>query len=194
MTLLRPCLSCGTPAPSVGRCTDCQRRLERTRHRGQPRSQTNAERGYGARWQRLSRRARRLQPFCIDDPTGATCFGGLTADHLLPGKVARTLRDVAVRYRRHNALRGQPTWDEAPPVALLVEDGDEGATQNSEGDDEKERPPAILEDRLDDPVDEGENDREHSSSIVGPAQPRWSSPRGGGWSPRPAGGCAAGGS
>lgn len=42
-----------------------------------PKSQSTTERGYGHRWQKLSQRARRIQPFCSDCGTTEN----LTADH-----------------------------------------------------------------------------------------------------------------
>lgn len=68
--MLRPCIDCGTPADG-SHCDDHQPR--RHRDRG-----TARQRGYSRRWDELSRRARRLQPFCTD--CGAT--EDLTADHL----------------------------------------------------------------------------------------------------------------
>jgi 5-methylcytosine-specific restriction enzyme A len=52
---LRPCLDCGTPSPGP-RCTE-----HTTKAKG-----TNTQRGYDNRWRRLSRQARRLQPWCSD--------------------------------------------------------------------------------------------------------------------------------
>lgn len=52
---LRPCLDCGEPATGprcAGHTTD--------------RKAPAAARGYDAAWTRLSKRARRLQPFCSD--------------------------------------------------------------------------------------------------------------------------------
>jgi len=54
---LRPCLDCGEPT-ALTRCPE--------------------HRGYDAEWDRLSRRARRLQPWCSD--CGST--EDLQADHL----------------------------------------------------------------------------------------------------------------
>lgn len=63
---LRPCLECGTPSDGP-RCT------EHTVDTKAP----AAQRGYDWQWTKLSRRARRLQPFCSD--CGAT--DDLQADH-----------------------------------------------------------------------------------------------------------------
>lgn len=62
---MTPCLDCGEP-------TDTSRCPEHT-IKG-----TATQRGYDAAWDRLSKRARRLQPFCTD--CGAT--EGLQCDHL----------------------------------------------------------------------------------------------------------------
>lgn len=57
-------------------------------------------RGYDYRWQRLSERARRLQPWCSDCGTS----DDLTADHL--HWPARGLEDVEVVCRSCNSKRG----------------------------------------------------------------------------------------
>lgn len=66
---LRPCITCGEPS-------DGPRCPEHTRD-WRPKAPA-AERGYDAAWERLSRRARRLQPWCSD--CGATA--DLQLDHL----------------------------------------------------------------------------------------------------------------
>ena len=82
----RPCLSCGEPSNGT-RCPTCQAaKTSRTdRRRG-----SAHQRGYSSRWQRLSSRARRLQPFCLW--CGST--GNLQTDHLR--WPARKLADVRV--------------------------------------------------------------------------------------------------
>ena len=94
---LRPCLTCGEPCAGP-RCTD---------HTLDPKAPA-AQRGYDAAWQRLSKRARRLQPFCLD--CGAT--EDLQADHLpqawarkAAGKPLR-LADVEVVCAPCNRARG----------------------------------------------------------------------------------------
>jgi 5-methylcytosine-specific restriction enzyme A len=52
---LRPCLDCGTPSPGP-RCSEHTIDTKPTAHK----------RGYDWQWTKLSRRARRLQPFCTD--------------------------------------------------------------------------------------------------------------------------------
>lgn len=75
---------------------------------------TTTQRGYGARWQRLSRKARQLQPFCSD--CGAT--EDLTGDHTPEawaryeaGKVLR-LKDIDVVCRTCNGERGKARGEE----------------------------------------------------------------------------------
>ena len=134
------CSDCGRPYQrerSTGYCDECRptrprtvRRLESERARG-----TNKERGYGAAWRRLSRRARRLQPWCSD--CGRT--DELTADHspeawrrVALGKPVR-LEDIDVVCRWCNADRGpargpdavdRPTMSSgAAELEALTEDG-----------------------------------------------------------------------
>ena len=93
---MRPCLDCGEPTIAA-RCTSCEARRQ-TRidtERGTP-----TERGYDSRWQKLSRAARRLQPWCTDCGTS----DDLTTDHLR--WPARTLDDVDVVCRPCNSRRG----------------------------------------------------------------------------------------
>lgn len=54
--ILRPCLDCGEPS-QASRCPA---------HAGLERKATARQRGYDARHDALSRRARKLQPFCGD--------------------------------------------------------------------------------------------------------------------------------
>ena len=76
-------------------------------------------RGYGSAWQRLSARARRLQPFCSD--CGAT--DDLTADHspeawerVAAGLPVR-LADVDVVCRGCNSRRGRARpWGDGVPA------------------------------------------------------------------------------
>lgn len=103
MPLLKPCLDCGqlTDAP---RCTE-----HRPKRVYKPKTQSRAERGYDWTWQKLSKRAREMSPFCEDCGTTED----LTVDHSpeawrrrLSGKAIR-LEDVAVVCRSHNARRGK---------------------------------------------------------------------------------------
>ena len=71
----RPCLTCGALSEQ-SRCDACTGRYNSMARRLYPKSSPRA-RGYNSRWDRLSRKARRLQPFCSD--CGAT--KDLQADH-----------------------------------------------------------------------------------------------------------------
>ena len=81
-TLRSVCSDCGTVyerTSSGSRCDDCKPTRERTARRivSESRRGTAKSRGYDAAWVRLSKRARRLQPFCSD--CGRTDH--LTTDH-----------------------------------------------------------------------------------------------------------------
>jgi len=68
---LKPCIDCGVPS-EASRCPEHAPSATELRH-------TSArERGYDAAWDRLSRKARTLQPWSLD--CGST--EGLTTDHL----------------------------------------------------------------------------------------------------------------
>lgn len=64
---LKPCVVCGTPS-GKSRCDA---------HRPKDRKPTRQQRGYDAAWERLSKRARRLQPWC----TRCGSVTDLQADH-----------------------------------------------------------------------------------------------------------------
>lgn len=72
VSLLRSvCSECGTVyerQTSGSRCPECTPTRERTARRivSESRRGTAKSRGYDAAWNRLSKRARRLQPFCSD--------------------------------------------------------------------------------------------------------------------------------
>lgn len=103
---LKPCVVCGEPS-AKSRCES---------HRPKDRKPSRQQRGYDAAWQELSRRARRLQPFCTD--CGAT--EDLQSDHSpeawqrkAAGKTIR-LQDIAVvcgdcNIRRGKARGGDPS-------------------------------------------------------------------------------------
>ncbi|WP_369022552.1 hypothetical protein [Micrococcus luteus] len=104
--LLRPCITCGELSLQA-RCGEHQ--LQRT-----PKAGAN-ELGYDYAWQKLSARARRLQPFCEDCGSPED----LTADHSVEawkrkaaGKVIR-LRDISVVCRRCNSERGAARGEKA---------------------------------------------------------------------------------
>lgn len=116
---LRPCLDCGEPATGP-RCPEHTLDHKPTAH----------ARGYDAAWTRLSKRARRLQPFCAD--CGST--EDLQTDHTpeawarkAAGKPIR-LQDVQVlcgpcnraagAARGHSATRGNAPTDRQPDPAV----------------------------------------------------------------------------
>lgn len=102
---MRPCLGCGVPVAienknAGARCIDCD--TARKKQGSGPRTHvlSSVRRGYDHAWRRLSKEARRLQPWCMD--CGAT--EDLTADHLR--WPARSLADVEVTCRSCNSKRG----------------------------------------------------------------------------------------
>lgn len=111
---LRPCIDCGEPTPAT-RCPEHDTRARRP----------SREAGYDHAWDKLSRRARAIQPWCSD--CGAT--EQLTADHLpeawarkAAGKVIR-LRDVDVLCSPCNSRRGSSRTGGDRPPAEVVSDG-----------------------------------------------------------------------
>lgn len=103
--LMKPCITCGELSDAA-RCPE---------HTEAKFVAPTTARGYGAAWQKLSVRARRLQPFCSD--CGAT--DDLTADHspeawerVAAGLPVR-LADVDVVCRGCNSRRGRARpWGE----------------------------------------------------------------------------------
>ena len=100
------CITCGEPSEAT-RCTEHHRETRQAR-RGKPKL-TAHQQGYDSRWTRLSKRARKLQPWCTD--CGATTE--LQADHspeawerYYAGKAIR-LQDIDVVCRDCNNARGQ---------------------------------------------------------------------------------------
>lgn len=84
----KPCVVCGTPTPG-SRCDEHQLRDTRDKR----------ERGYDWQWDQLSRRARRLQPFCTDCGSTEDLQGDHTPqawERKAAGKPIR-LRDIVVR-------------------------------------------------------------------------------------------------
>jgi hypothetical protein len=107
---LKPCVACGEPS-AKSRCPD---------HRPKDHQPPREARGYNRAWQQLSRRARRLQPFCTD--CGST--DDLQGDHSpeawerkAAGKTIR-LTDIDVVCgpcnRRRGAARGQTPRGDTP--------------------------------------------------------------------------------
>lgn len=100
-------------------CPDCRPKDESWRLR----DKTTDQRGYGYNWQQLSKRARRLQPFCTD--CGAT--EDLTADHTEQawqrydaGKTVR-LKDIDVVCRGCNSERGKARGDDIGERRKIVD-------------------------------------------------------------------------
>lgn len=97
--MMRPCLRCG--APSEG--ARCPEHTQPRRH-----ALSATRRGYDTAWAKLSKRARRLQPFCTDCGTTTD----LTADHTEEAWARRErglpirLTDVTVVCRSCNSRRG----------------------------------------------------------------------------------------
>ena len=102
--MMRPCADCGEPTEQ-SRCEE--HRLEQQRKQPPPKL-TYRQRGYDSAWDRLSRRARRIQPWCTDCGTTED----LTADHLPSAwqrkqqGLAVRLEDVDVTCRSCNTKRG----------------------------------------------------------------------------------------
>lgn len=107
---MKPCITCGEPCDGP-RCPD----HALPDHRG-----TAAARGYDSRWRRLSKRARKLQPFCSD--CGTT--DDLTVDHSTEAwqryeqNLTIRLSDVEVVCRACNSRRGA-----ARPRGTALEEG-----------------------------------------------------------------------
>lgn len=87
------------------------------------RTKTKQQRGYDARWDRLSKRARALQPFCSDCGSPED----LTADHTVEawrryeaGKRIR-LQDIDVVCRSCNSERGEARGENISERRLLVD-------------------------------------------------------------------------
>lgn len=101
------CPECGSVfsrEDSSAYCSDCKPPRDYF-----TRTKTTHERGYNERWNRLSRKARELQPFCSDCGT----MDDLTADHTEQawerfdaGKTIR-LQDIDVVCRSCNSARGE---------------------------------------------------------------------------------------
>ena len=97
--MLIPCLSCGELSPAT-RCPGCTREFNReTAKRYPPRG--SRSRGYDHAWDKLSRTARRLQPFC--SKCGAR--DDLQCDHT-PRAWARKERGLAIRLKDVDVLCG----------------------------------------------------------------------------------------
>lgn len=112
MSLLKACADCGD-LTTRARCTAC---------RPPDHELSASRRGYDSAWVRLSRRARRLQPWCIDCGTSSD----LTVDHSVEAWLAHkagreiTLDMVEVVCRACNTRRGRarPTPGDPPRDGL----------------------------------------------------------------------------
>lgn len=100
--MMTPCLDCGEPSDGP-RCPEHRAMDQRQKERP-----THTQRGYDAAWERLSRKARRLQRFCTDCGTTED----LTVDHSAEAWRRRAqrlpirLRDVQVLCRTCNSKKG----------------------------------------------------------------------------------------
>lgn len=110
----RPCVDCGTLSEHT-RCAE-HTVVHRAENRAPETKAPTRQRGYGTPWRKLSEKARRMQPFCIDCGTR----DDLTADHSEQawrrhnaGKPVR-LADVEVCCRACNARRGRARPSASP--------------------------------------------------------------------------------
>ena len=98
----RPCIGCGCLIDRGSRCGPCT--PKRTRPAGHPHNNTG-------RWKRLSAKARRAQPWCLD--CGA--ITDLCADHIIPvaerPDLAHDELNLTVRCRSCNGRRGDRCTD-----------------------------------------------------------------------------------
>lgn len=116
------CPDCGSVFQrdnSSAYCSDCRPEEDHWTLR----TKTTAQRGYGYRWQKLSKRARELQPFCSD----CGREDNLTADHsttawerYYAGKTIR-LQDIDVVCVDCNSARGQARGERINPRRGIVE-------------------------------------------------------------------------
>ena len=85
---LRPCLDCGEPAAG----TRCPEHTVDTKA-------SATERGYDWRWTKLSRQARKLQPFCTDCGTTDDLQGDHTPEAWARKAAGKTIRprDIVIR-------------------------------------------------------------------------------------------------
>lgn len=93
MPALTLCTICGEPCHD-GRCAEHRPKKDPGKRL------TRAQTGYDSKWDRLSKQARRLQPWCSDCGTP----DDLTGDHLQ--WPATSLRHVDVVCRSCNSIRG----------------------------------------------------------------------------------------
>lgn len=107
---LKLCVMCGEPSPE-SRCD-----LHQLPARPKPSATT---RGYNSAWERLSKRARTIQPWC----SACGSKDDLTTDHLR--WPALSLADVDVLCRSHNSKKGAArTTDSAATTPARVGSND----------------------------------------------------------------------
>lgn len=105
----KPCLDCGVPSDGP-RCPDHHAERERKREQMFPKGSATS-RGYDYAWTKVSRQARREQPFCSIPGCNDT---DLTTDHSAEAWEAHdngkpiTLDMVRVLCRSHNGAFGDP--------------------------------------------------------------------------------------
>lgn len=118
------CASCGRVFMREAHSSKCSECSEPDRREREARRGTRHERGYGSRWDRLSRRARQLQPFCSD----CLATDDLTTDHSETAwkrheaGLSIRLRDVDVVCRSCNGKRGRARPDELGSTAATTPD------------------------------------------------------------------------
>lgn len=88
---LKPCIMCGEPS-NKSRCPQ---------HRPKDRKPPRQQRGYDNQWEQLSKRARRLQPFCHD----CGRVENLQADHT-PEAWARKTAGLPIRLQDIDVVCG----------------------------------------------------------------------------------------
>lgn len=95
--MMRPCLTCGEPSDAP-RCAEHTTDTRIRKDKGQA--------AYDPVWRRLSIKARKMQPWCLD----CRSADNLTADHIIPKTVApelvHSIENLAVRCRSCNSRRG----------------------------------------------------------------------------------------
>lgn len=107
--MMKPCVNCGQLLEERSRCTDCATEQKKTQHRWTPKRRSR-EVGYTTEWDKLSRRARRMQPWCSDcgSPEDLTADHSLEAWQRYYAGLPIRLRDVDVVCRPCNIDRGTP--------------------------------------------------------------------------------------
>ena len=95
--IVRPCVVCSVLTKSA-RCAKCQRELNKSRP-------SASQRGYDAKWRKLSKYLREAQPWC----TWCGTTVDLTVDHVLPLSMggSNELENLRVLCRPCNSARKQ---------------------------------------------------------------------------------------